>query len=323
MSLEQTIEQTNVLLTQIIALMQAGLQREAQPSASPADGDAPKRRGRPTKTAVAELVTEALGDGLAQAAQAAQAAAIVGAHELTEAVQELQAAGQVEQPAVTAEPSQAQPEATPPGLNVGDGWYRTDASPLGLVDGDPVGTRYFVIEKFNTVYAQRPGDMDCTIEGKLIVTAQKYLECKAAFEKKTQEALRGLGAAPATDAAPAPAPSTPAASTASSTPSAAAPDQTPAAAAPAAPVEAAAAPAEDTPFAKLVERITALNKSDKPGHGREGVLSILNKWLPGEERPTVTKLQPLGKNSAILADVEVLLTQPVATAAADEFDPLG
>lgn len=172
---------------------------------------------------------------------------------------------------------------------------KSEESPLGLVDGDPVGTRYFVIEKHNTVYAQRPGDPDCTLPGALIVSAEEYAAKKAQFKAWITPSSTQ---APTTAPAAAPAPSTPAASPVSSQPS--------------------EATVGDVPFPKIVERITVLNKSPEPGHGREGVLAILRKWLPNEAQPTVTKLQPLGQNAAILADIEALLTP----AAADEFDPL-
>lgn len=53
-----------------------------------------------------------------------------------------------------------------------------------LLEGDPVGTRYFVIESHNTAYKQLPGDADCTFQGALIVPGSVYLEKKAEFEKK-------------------------------------------------------------------------------------------------------------------------------------------
>ena len=88
--------------------------------------------------------------------------------------------------------------------------------------------------------------------------------------------------------------------------------------APAASTASSEKPADEVPFAKIVERITVLNKSDKPGHGREGVMAILKKYLPDLPKPTVTLLQPLGMNAAILADIDAALTP----AAEEEFDPL-
>lgn len=174
----------------------------------------------------------------------------------------------------------------------------SDKHTLGPVEGDPVGTRYFVIEKHNTVYAQKPGDPDCNLPGAVIVSAEEYLAKKQQYAALSQKVL-STQAAPTTAPAPGPAPSTPAASTA--------PSQT-----------SEGAPAAEVPFAKVVEVMTTLSKSDKPGHGREGVLGVLKKYLPGDDRPTVTKLQPLGINADIIKHVESLLTP----AAAEDFDPL-
>ena len=234
MSLEQTLERTNELLSQIVTILNTGVQ-------APAALGEPEKRTRASKS-------------------------------------KTDAAAPAEGPAITTAPD-----------NV-----------LGTVEGDPAGTRYFLIAAHNTVYAQKPGDPDCTIPGAEIITAKLYLEKKAEFAKKTQAVLEQQKAAPTTTGAPAPAQesSTPAASTASSQPS-----------------EATSA---EVPFSKVVERMTELSKSDKPGHGRDGVLAVLKKYLPGDDRPTVTKLQPLGLNAAILAHIETVL----APAAAEEFDPL-
>ena len=170
-----------------------------------------------------------------------------------------------------------------------------EKKPKMLVDGDPEGTRYFVVEKHNTVYAQKPGDPDCTLPGALIVPGEIYLQKKAEFSAKTAAVL----AAQNSPAVTPPAASTPTAPTASSPTS---------------------APSAEVGFQQIVDRITVLNKSPQPGHGREGVLAILRKYLPNDERPSVTKLQPLGRNAEILADIEAALAPAVAAAA--EFDPL-
>lgn len=186
---------------------------------------------------------------------------------------------------------------------------KTESAPLGLVDGDPVGTRYFVVEKYNTVYAQKPGDADCTMQGAEIVSAEHFLAKKAEFAKKFEEAKTASTApapAPTTAPAAAPAPSTPDAATASSQPSV----QTP-------------APDSDVPFSKIVEAATALLKSDKPGQGRPAVTAILTKWLPGVKQPTITKMQPLGKNAEILADFTAAMAEPEAEASGEDFDLLG
>lgn len=238
MSLEQTLEQTNELLKQVITILSTGVTAGAELGQAQA-ADAKPTRTRKTKT-----------------------------------------------------------EETPATTNV----TTAPNNVLGTVEGDPVGTRYWLIEKHNTVYKQAPGEPEPTLAGAVITTAADYLAKKAQFEALSPVTT---SSAPAASTAPAaaPAPSTPAASTVSSQPS----EQT----------------QGDVPFATIVERITVVNKSPAEGHGRNGVLAILKKWLPNDPQPTVTKLQPLGKNAEILADIEALLAPAAAPAApADDFDPL-
>lgn len=227
MSLEQTLEQTNTLLAQLIAVVTTGVEARAtlgEPEAAPKA----TTRTRKTKDEPAAATT-------------------------------------------------------------------TDKNPLGLVDGDPDGTRYWVIEKHNTVYAQKPGDPDCSIEGAKIESAAYYLEKKAEFAKKSPLQSQPTSPEPTTGSAGTPVANTPAASSASSQKA-----------------------DGEVPFTQIVERITVLNKSPEPGHGRDGVMAILKKYLPDDAKPTVTKLQPLGRNAEILADIEAAL----APAAEEEFDPL-
>lgn len=53
-------------------------------------------------------------------------------------------------------------------------------------------TRYFHIPAHNTVYMQRPGDPDCTLQGALIVSRDEYLLQKEAIEKKFPTAAAPL-----------------------------------------------------------------------------------------------------------------------------------
>lgn len=170
-----------------------------------------------------------------------------------------------------------------------------EGAPLGLVEGDPVGTRYFVVERYNTVYAQRPGDPDCTIAGAEIVSAEHYLAKKNEFQSKFKLATV---VDPTTVPAPTSAPT---------------------------PVAAAALAADDTPWATVIAKFMELNKSPEPGHGREGVESVLKQFLPGVDKPNAAMLQPLGKNAEVVAAIEALLAPKVIAApapAAGEFDPL-
>lgn len=99
----------------------------------------------------------------------------------------------------------------------------TGAAPAGntyLLPGDPEGTRYFVIDAQRTVYKQTPGAPDCTVAGALIVSGAEYEQKRLAYLAQVAVANpNGAAVAQTTAAAPAPAPSTPAASTVSSTPS--------------------------------------------------------------------------------------------------------
>lgn len=89
------------------------------------------------------------------------------------------------------------------------------------------------------------------------------------------------------------------------------PAKTPAAApaaAPAAPAAAPAAPAVKATSWKddVMPKILELNKSTKPGHGREGVLKLLAQFgLP--EGSKVPALEPLNKHAEVLAAAQALL----------------
>lgn len=87
----------------------------------------------------------------------------------------------------------------------------------GVVEGDPVGTLYYVIEKHSTAAAVRPNEVIPDIEGMLQVGPAEYLAAKERFagKLKTPE-VAAPAAAPTPAPAASPAPATPAASTASS-----------------------------------------------------------------------------------------------------------
>lgn len=151
-------------------------------------------------------------------------------------------------------------------------------------------TRYFVIEKHNTVYEQKPGMPGCSIDGAVEVDDATYEAKKAEFAAKVQAAI-AANSAPQKDARDG--------LTATQAVEALhghvnKPAEVP-------------APAADVPFEQVVAKMVALNKSDKPGHGPAAVRAILVKYMPNEEKPTVPKLNGLGKNAEILAEVEALL----------------
>lgn len=70
------------------------------------------------------------------------------------------------------------------------------------LEGDPQGTRYFVIEAHNTVYRQRPGDPDCTFAGSVEVPGATYLVKKEEFASKFKLAQSQEPAAPAPSPVP-------------------------------------------------------------------------------------------------------------------------
>lgn len=119
-----------------------------------------------------------------------------------------------------------------------------------LLEGDPVGTRYFHIPEHNTVYKQLPGMADCTIQGALIVSGQEYLKQQAELAKKFPTA-----------AAPAPVTAAPA----TTVPTATAPAS--------APVEPASVAAVLS-FEQVVEKMRALFKAQ----GDAGVKKVLDKF---------------------------------------------
>ena len=62
------------------------------------------------------------------------------------------------------------------------------------------------------------------------------------------------------------------------------------------------------PFSHVVGKLQLVLCSNKPGHGREGVLSILKRFLPDDPAPTVPKLSGIGRNAEVLAAAQALLT---------------
>lgn len=163
--------------------------------------------------------------------------------------------------------------------------------PWGVVEGDPVDTRYFVIPAHNAVLRQLPSEPTPSLTGAVRVTAEAYLQKKAEFAALTQSILEAQRAGKT-----------------AAQPSAQGATAAPVASSPVAAPAAASQASAEVSFADVVAKLQALMKSNLPGHGREGVVSILKQYLPGEEGPTVPKLETLKKNAEILASVEALLT---------------
>mgnify|MGYP001016467878 CR=1 FL=1 len=181
----------------------------------------------------------------------------------------LQSAGAITAVAGAPETSQADAKApTKPRTK------KTEDAPAAakpdLVAGDPQGTRYWVSEETQTVYAQKPGDPDPADQSFKIESSAHYLAKKAEFAKNADaaaEAQKPAATAPSATAQP-------------DTASAGAPDW-------------------DTVFRAIKALSTA------PTGGREAVLGVLKHF--GCEGKTVPALQALNKNAEILAHVKALL----------------
>ena len=159
--------------------------------------------------------------------------------------------------------------------------------PTPVVDGDPAGTRYWVSEELQTAYAQKPGDPDPQPQSFRIESADGYLSKKAEFAAKKAQA----------DVA------TTAPATAATEPTATAPAAT-------ASAETSATP--EVTWKEVLTALQAVNKSTKPGHGRDGILALLKQF--GCEGKTVPAMEALGQHAAILAATNTMLSASEAGA---------
>lgn len=141
-----------------------------------------------------------------------------------------------------------------------------------LLDGDPAGTRYFVVEAHNTAYKQRPGDPDCTLEGAVIVPGNIYLAKKEEFEKKFKLAQEATKVP--VQATPEPATSVPSAT---------------------ASAEVVSMPAT---FETVINAMRALHKAQ----GNDGVQKVLAKYNVAR----IPMLNGVAPNETLLADIEAV-----------------
>lgn len=164
-----------------------------------------------------------------------------------------------------------------------------DTDLLGLVDGHPSGTRYWVIEAHNTVYAQLPGEPDPLVQGAVITSAKDYSEKKAEYAKKSlvpPVTATPQGAAVASVAF------APTASPAASTPS----------------------------FDEVTKVLKQLAGDTREGLGKLALVSLINKYLPADATlRNVPAMAALGKNAEIYADATALLNPAAAAEEADIF----
>lgn len=167
-------------------------------------------------------------------------------------------------------------------------------------------TTYWLIEKHRTVYAQEPGMTAPSISGSEVVTKEVYEAKKSEFAALVN--------------APSPAPTAPTAPTAQvvdTSNQAAVPEPKPVQESSTTP-SASADAAPSLTFEAVLQVVTAINKSPKPGHGRDGVMAILRKWLPDLDAPKVSHIAGRPELFAgVIADANALLNPPV-----DEYDPL-
>lgn len=146
--------------------------------------------------------------------------------------------------------------------------------------GDPEGTRYFVVEAHNTVFAVKPGDVQPEVSGAVEVGVDAYIAKKDEFAKKIKAATA------------------PSAATAAAAPVAPA---TTAAPAPTAQAQPATASAADPAFVDVVAKVKELHGLK----GNEGVMAVLTKYGVG----SVPLLQGKAPNAELIATTQALIDE--------------
>ena len=176
------------------------------------------------------------------------------------------------------------------------------------------GTTYWHIPSHNSVFAQEPGMAAPTMPDAVKISAEDYAAKKAVQMAATQAVIASHTHATTTSAQPevSPADSKPTAEVAAG--AAAQSSTAQPAPQPSTAQTAAAGSAGDVPYAEVLAKFKELNAA--AGHGRESVMAVLKKFLPNEAAPTVSKIEALGRNAEVLAEISALL------APAADFDPL-
>ena len=157
----------------------------------------------------------------------------------------------------------------------------TPTNTLGLVDGDPEGTRYWESAEHHQVYAQLPGQPDPQDQSFKIVTAARYLLAKDVIAAETAAYAAEAGKAPAAATTPV---------TATPTPTATAPAAT------------ASAPTSAVDWkADVFPAIQALNKA----LGADAIRGLIQhfglqpKTADNPNGATVPSLETLGKHADV------------------------
>lgn len=68
----------------------------------------------------------------------------------------------------------------------------------------------------------------------------------------------------------------------------------------------------------VLPTLMAINKSDKPGHGREGIVSVMKQFGLDPAKDKVPALEALGKHAEVLAFAKGVLEGTAASGAADD-----
>lgn len=203
----------------------------------------------------------------------------------------LQSAGSIvasETPAATATQETAKqlrkPRATTEGQSVTSAG---SGSISGTVPGDPEGTRYWVSQKLQTVYAELPGAVAPQDQSFKVTTAAIYEAKKVEFAEKKQPAT---GAQPTAHAAT-PAKTTQDASTVSSG-------------------------TGTVVWKTALDKLMVLNKGTEKHQGREAVKEVLNHFNVEK----VSFLEALNKHTEVLAVTELAIAGKPLTGAPAEDD---
>ena len=174
-----------------------------------------------------------------------------------------------------AKTEKAKPAATPTAAP--DATRAAVPSSTQVAFGDPVGTRYFVVEAHNTVFSVKPGDVEPTVAGAVEVHVDAYLAKKDEFAKKIK-AAGAAASAPAPTAAPAT--GEPSATPQPATASAAQPQAT------------------EPTFQDVVAKLQALHKLG----GNDALKRVLDKHGAAK----VPDLNGKAANSVLIADTEAV-----------------
>jgi hypothetical protein len=161
-----------------------------------------------------------------------------------------------------------------------------------------LATRYFVCDKYNSVFEVKAGERVPAVEGAVEVSQQEYDAKKAKFAALGQQAASTTDAKQSETSAP----SQPTAEAAPWEDAAAAQSTAQPEPQPATETAATANSAAEVTFPEVVAVLQKVALKN-----RALVVDMLKKHLPNAEKPTVPQLAALGINAALKAEAEALL----------------